>query len=40
MKIDAHNHIGKKKGVSVSVDDFIKSMDELIKPSYFPFPNR
>lgn len=28
MKIDAHNHIGKKKGVSVSVDDFIKSMDE------------
>lgn len=28
MKIDAHNHIGKKKGVSVSVDDFIKSMGE------------
>lgn len=28
MKIDAHNHIGKKKGVSVSVADFIKSMDE------------
>lgn len=28
MKIDAHNHIGKKKGVSVNVDDFIKSMDE------------
>ena len=24
MKIDAHNHIGKKKGISVSVDDFIK----------------
>ena len=28
MKIDAHNHIGKKKGISVSVDDFIKNMDE------------
>ena len=28
MKIDAHNHIGKKKGISVSVDDFVKNMDE------------
>ncbi len=26
MKIDAHNHIGKKKGISVSVDDFINQV--------------